>query len=324
MAEEFSPAPTRKNVAITGISGYIGSRLLAGLSKMPEIIQISGIVISNQTVTSKKLNFYQLDILEPLDGILKKNNIDTVIHLAFILRPTHKKKMADQVDVRGTINLLESCHKAKIKYLFYLSSHTVYGAFPDNPAPIKEGRKTRPLPGLQYSEDKVKVERLLLEFCKEHPETQLTILRVCPVIGVHAADTISTVMMKTPVMLRIRGYDPPMQFVQEDDLVELVTRLIVKPVPGIYNVASDGEIKYSEIAKLAGKKMLVFPEKLIHPLLSLSWKLHLQSQSPAIGIEFIKYPPLISTETLKNDVKFRFRYSSKEAVATYLIKAKNQ
>lgn len=323
MVEESNPATTQKKVAITGVSGYIGSRLLACLSKMPEITQIAGIDIKPPSIVSEKMNFHQKDILEPLDTILLENNMDTVIHLAFILRPTHQKKMAGQVNVGGTVNLLKSCQKANIKHLLYLSSHTAYGAFPDNPIPIKEDRKTRSLPGFQYSEDKVKVERLLLEFCKEHPETQVTILRVCPVIGVHAADSISAMMMKPPLMLRIRGYDPPMQFVQEDDLIELVTRLIVKPVPGIYNVANDGEVKYSEIAKLAGKKMLVLPEKLIRPLLALSWKLHLQSQSPAVGLEFIKYPPIVSIEALKNKLDFRFRYSSREAIATYLKKAKN-
>ena len=38
--------------------------------------------------------------------------------------------------------------------------------------------------------------------------------------------------------------------VHEDDLIELFATLITRPVPGIFNVANDGEIKYSEIAKL--------------------------------------------------------------------------
>jgi nucleoside-diphosphate-sugar epimerase len=109
-----------------------------------------------------------------------------------------------------------------------------------------------------------------------------------------------------------------MQFLHEDDLVEIIASLIGNPVSGTYNVANDGEIKYSEIAGLAGKRMMCFPDGLIHPLLDITWKLRWQSASPAAGLEFIKYPPLVSTEALKTRVNFRFRYSSRESIAALL------
>ena len=148
----------------------------------------------------------------------------------------------------------------------------------------------------------------------------MTILRTCPVIGPQAADTISTVMMNQPVMMRIRGYDPILQFAHEDDLVELLSKVVMERISGVYNVPINGEIKYSEIASLANKQMIVLPDAFIRPLLSLSWKLHLQNQSPAVGLEFIKYPPVVSTEALKKQTGFRFDHTSRESVAAYLGK----
>ncbi|MBN1189261.1 MAG: NAD-dependent epimerase/dehydratase family protein [Dehalococcoidales bacterium] len=306
------------NVLITGISGYIGQRLLAGLSSLPEIGLIAGTDIRQPSKSTAKLHFYERSILQPLEDILLENRIDRVVHLAFILKPTHRKKEAGQVDVAGTANLLEACRRAKVRHILYLSSHTVYGALADNPVPLKEDRPFRPPAGFQYAEDKAKAEKILLDFSLACPDIRLTVLRTCPVIGPHAADTISTVMMQMPCMMRLKGHDPPMQFVHEDDVVNLVQSLVVRPVPGVFNVAGSGEIRYSEIARLAGKRMIVIPEKMIRPLLALSWKLHLQSQSPPVGLNFIKYPPLVSTEALETRVNFRFRYSTREAVASFL------
>jgi len=309
---------TRLNIAITGISGYIGSRLADRLDMMPDIGQIIGMDTKQPAKVFPRLKFYRINILKPLNDILLENNIDSVVHLAFILRPTHQKKLASQVDIEGTESLLASCWRAGVKYMLYLSSHTVYGAYRDNPVPIIEKTRTHPLAGFQYSEDKARVEQLLLTYSQHHPEIQMAILRTCPVIGQHAANSISTAMMQPAVMIRIRGYDPPMQFVHENDLMDLMSRLILNHIPGIYNIAGDGVIKYSEIAKLAGKKMLILPEWFIRPLLKISWKLHLQNQSPQAGLEFIKYPPIVDTEAIKNRIKFQFQHTSREAVAAFL------
>ncbi len=307
-------------VLITGVSGYIGQRLLAGLTELPQISAIFGTDIRPPALSPAKLRFYRRSILEPLDDVLLDNRIESVVHLAFVLKPTHCKKEAGEVDVEGTVNLLEACRRAKIRQFLYLSSHTVYGAFPDNPPGLKEDHPLRPLPGFQYAEDKIKVEKLLREFSLSCPDVRLTILRTCPVIGPHASQTISTVMMQLPCMMRLRGWDPLMQFVHEDDVVDLVQSLVMRPIPGTFNVAGRGEIKYSEIARLSGKKMMVVPEGLVHPLLSLSWKLRLQKQSPPAGLEFIKYPPLVNTGALESRLDFRFRYSTREAVESFLTR----
>ncbi len=295
MKSNLRLADNKRNVYITGISGYIGRKLLENLSNLPEIGKITGTDIRPLSSSCTKLSFYRRGILEPPDDILNDNQIDTVIHLAFVVKPTHQKMMAGQVDIEGTRVLLEACRKTRVKFILYLSSHTVYGAYADNPSLITEEHPVHPLVGFQYAEDKVKVEKLLQDYGRENPGTGITILRVCPVIGRGAGGTISTVMMQQPVMLSLRGYDPPMQFVHEDDLVQLMQQMIVRPVPGIFNVAGEGTIKYSEIAGMTGKRRLVLPEGLVRPLLSLSWRLHLQNRSPPVGLEFIKYPPLVST-----------------------------
>jgi len=305
-------------VVVTGAAGYIGNHLLRRLSELPEVGTIIGIDIKASEFKSEKLVFYNRSILSPLKDIFNQNKVDILVHLAFVVKPSHQRELAAQIDITGTLNILEACLEAGLKHVYYLSSHTVYGAFSDNPIPITEACPVRPLPGFQYSEDKVMAEKTILDFCRAHPEVQATILRACPVIGTNAADSIATVMLQPPFVLRLKGYDPVMQFVHEDDLLDLLMVLIMKPVPGIYNVANDEGLRYSEIAKLASKRILVMPEKLIRPLLGLSWKVHLQSRSPPSGLELIKYPPVISTVALRKATGYRFTHTSKEAITAFL------
>lgn len=305
-------------MAITGISGYIGSRLLSRLAEIEVVERIVGIDIRPPAISSPKLKFYQQDIFEPLSDIFIENGADSAIHLAFVLKPTRDRAGTQQVDIGGSQNFLKACHEAKVEYILYSSSYTVYGAHPDNPVPLTEDSPPRPLFDFQYSWDKVEAEKIWRSFADSHKEMCVTILRGCPVVGPNAASSVAALMFKPPIMIGVCGYDPPMQFVHEHDIIELIVTLLSRRKAGIYNVAGDGEVRYSEVARLAGKRMLKLPEKLLHLLMGFSWALHLQDDSPTSGLEFIKYPPIVSTEKLKKETGFQFRYSSREAIASFV------
>jgi UDP-glucose 4-epimerase len=125
--------------------------------------------------------------------------------------------------------------------------------------------------------------------------------------------------MFKPIMIGVAGYDPPMQFVHEDDLVEIIMTFLSQRKGGIFNVAGDGEVRYSEVARLSGRQIIALPERLLHLLMSFSWALRLQNESPTSGLEFIKYPPLLSTEKLKREVGFQFSYSSGDALISLFV-----
>jgi UDP-glucose 4-epimerase len=311
------------NIAITGVSGYIGSRLLAYLEQVDDVKTIIGIDNRRPEVKSAKLKFYQHDVRRPFDRIFIKNAVETVVHLAFILRPTRDKALVRQVDIGGTTNLLDACRKAGAKHLVYLSSHTAYGAYKDNPVPLNEDCTLRPIPGFQYSHDKVEIERAMRDFTATGTKTTLTILRSCPVVGANAVGTATTIMFQPFVMVGVIGCAAPMQFVHEDDLVNIIGLCVKLKKGGIYNVAGDGVVQYSEVAHILKKKLLRLPGGLLKAVITFSWVTHLQSASPASGLEFIKYPPVVSTAKLKRELGYEFKYSSKEALtclADFMIK----
>jgi UDP-glucose 4-epimerase len=306
-----------KNIAITGISGYIGTRLLEYLERSENVQKIIGIDTAEPRRKPAKLKFYARDVREPFGDIFTENGVATAVHLAFILRPTRKTDQTRQIDVEGMKNLIEACRQARVKHILYLSSHTIYGAHRDNPMPLGEDAVPRPLTGFQYSRDKGEAERILRVYGASVSEVTVTILRSCPVIGPNAIGSTTTIMFQPLVMIGVSGYDPPMQFVHEDDLKRLLGELINREKGGLYNVAGEGVIKYSEVAGIMGKRLLKLPGRLLEAFISLAWAMHLQSASPASGLEFIKYPPVVNTEKLKRELGFRFQYSSKEALAAF-------
>ncbi len=311
-----------KSVAITGVSGYIGSRLFSHLDRLENVERIVGIDVKPPKDTSPKLKFYCQDVSKPLGNIFAENEVDRAIHLAFVAKPTHDRRGARQTDIGGSLNFLNACRQAQVKHILYLSSHTVYGAHPDNPILLKEDLPLRPMLDFQYSWDKAETEQIWRDFALSHEDCGVTILRSCLVIGPNAANSAAVLMFKPPVIIAVTGYDPPMQFVHEDDLIELITTLFGQKRAGIFNVAAEGELRYSEIARLLGRRMLALPESLLRPLMGFLWALHLQSESPTSGLEFIKYPPVVSTEKLNNETAFQFRFSSSEALLSYFPSGK--
>ncbi len=306
-----------KRVAITGISGYIGNQLLQRLEQQEEVESIIGIDLRAPSSASPKLKFYPRDIREPFADVFADNQVDTAVHLAFVVNPTHDYVGAHRINIEGARNFLDACQQASVECLFYLSSHTVYGPHPANPIPITEDSPLRPIRSFPYSCDKAEVERMFQDFMERHPDICVVIVRSCAVTGPKGGGAGLTILF-TPVMIRPIGYDPPWQFVHEDDLAELISTLLRQKQKGIFNVAGEGFLRYREMIKAVGKPSIALPAFLLSLLLTLSWQLHLQSRASVGGLEFIKYPIVVSTEKLRETTGFQFRYSSREALMSLL------
>ena len=79
-------------------------------------------------------------------------------------------------------------------------------------------------------------------------------------------------------------------------------------------MAGDGAIPYSQAARIASSRLLPLPVGLAYPLVGLTWKLGLQGDSPAIGLEYIRHPILLDTSKLTRATGFQFAHSSESAL----------
>ena len=311
------PIESPRVVAVTGAAGYIGQRLLAHLSAEPTVQHIVATDLRPLAETPPKVTFIQQDITQPLTDLFRDHGVEAVTHLAFVLRQGRRRQEAHRTNVEGTACLLQACHAVGVRRIVTLSSSTVYGPHPDNPALLTEEAPCRPPYAFQYAWDKAASERLIQEYAHEHRDTEVSILRACVVLGPQARNFITSALFK-PVLIGVRGYDPPLQLIHEEDMVDLLWRFVAEPHPGVYNVAAPGTVRWSELARMARRPLLWLPAAIAYPLTNLTWWLHLQNDSPAAGLGFIRYPWAVSTERLERETKHQFSHTAEEALESFL------
>ena len=124
------------NCIVTGGAGFIGSHLVDALIEEGHIV---GIIddMSNGAMENinSKAKFYLRDIRDELDDIFEEIKPDVIFHLAALARvqPSIKNPIKfDDVNTRGTLNLLEYCKKFGVNRFVFSSSSSVYGTPADS------------------------------------------------------------------------------------------------------------------------------------------------------------------------------------------------
>ena len=307
--------PARR-VAVTGAAGYVGTSLIKRLEREEAVEKVLALDIRHpEKPFGPKVLFQKHDVTAPLADTLAEHTIDSAVHLAFVMSP--RGGSAQRVNVAGTSRVLEACAQAGVGYLLYLSSTTVYGAHPDNPPQLTEESPIRPVKGFRYGEHKAAAEGLLRTFARRHSDVAVTVLRACPVMGPNADNFVSRAFSK-PFLVAVRGCDPPVQFLHEDDLADVMTTCLLQRASGVYNVAGDGALPWSEVASLSGRRLVTLPALLLYGLTALTWGLRLQSDSPACGLDFIRHPWTANTDKIRRELGVSPRHSTRDAWTAFV------
>ena len=300
-------------VAVTGASGYLGRVLVGRLAQCEGVERVLAIDIRPLTVdVAQNVVFVKRDVTESIADLLIEHRIEAVAHLAFVMQPDRNAARAIRVNVGGASSVLDACVAADVRHVLYMSSATVYGAHADNSPMLTEDAPLRPVRGFQYAEAKVSVEALLAEFAMQHPDVGVCVLRSCPVLGT-GADNFVAHNLGRRVLVAATGFDPPMQFLLDDDAAEILARCLLDGIAGTYNVGGSGSIRWSEMAEIAQRRLLRLPALLLYAATELSWRLRLQSSSPGSGLDFIRYPWIVSGERLEREYGLAARRSSLDA-----------
>ena len=218
-----------------------------------------------------KTTYQQGDILdrEAVDALVAQ--ADVVIHLAFIIMGSREESA--RINLEGTRNVFEATVAAeRPRRLVYTSSVAAYGYYSDNPVPLTEDVPTRGSPEHYYSAQKAACEALLTEITKDS-SLEVFILRPCIVAGPEApllADAMPWNQLPGPVRAVAKvvpGLKPvvpdpgfPLQLVHHDDVAEAIALAATAPAPpGAYNIAGDGVVTVSEVAKALGGRPVRVP-----------------------------------------------------------------
>ena len=306
-------------VAVTGASGYIGALLLQKLEDEGDLRKLVAIDINPPPLPIHNIAVYRHDVTEPFDELLESHRASTLVHLAFITeRGVNRREVTSnrEANLKTLQSVLNSCLRARIRHFVYLSSHTVYGAHPDNPVPLTDGAPLRPSPEFPYAYDKFLSEQMIQEFAEQHPDIKVTVLRPCVVLGPNADNNVTRAFFR-PWLVAVQDYNPPLQFLYEDDLARVLTIIIKRGIPGVFNVAGEGVVFYREVAEIIKSKLIELPAFLGYPLVQLTWRLRLQRYSTAAGLDQVRYPIVLSTSKLRHTTGYRFWHTSRDALESF-------
>ena len=301
-----------RNFLITGIGGYYGGSLLRHFSETPPG-KIIGIDIKKPAGRYPFLDFRGTDIRDPgVREILEREKIDTVLHLAFATNIFSPDKKIRDVNIAGTRNMLDSSVAAGVKKFVLCSSSTAYGAFPDNEEFMGEDVPIRAMPSLFYTRDKFDIENMLNEYRAKHRDMKFVVIRPSVITG-RSIHPIFLFLLKTLYFMpSVAGHNPLLQFVHEDDLCRATALLMTSNCEGIYNVTGDGGVTYMDMLRQCGKRPVPLPRGFM--LRSARQFERLGLIAPFAGaVDLISYPWTVSSDKLKKDFGFTFKYDSRTA-----------
>jgi len=298
---------------ITGGSGYIGSRLVDLLSRREDTERIVICDLVPPRGYKPKTEFKRLDVRdgEAVRSLLERARPDALVHLAFILNPSHDEQLMYDVDVNGTHNVLAAASKAGTQQVLVTSSASAYGAFPDNPEPLTEDDPVRGVSTFSYARDKTESDRLCQLWAATHPERTMTIVRPCIVFGPNADNYFVRLWTKQPFAVDVGQLDNTIQFVHEDDLVEAVTVLLLGRHAGVFNLAGDGLMTQRECVELVDIPIRRMPMRAYRALARALWRARL-SEAPPGAVEFGLHPWIVSTDKLTKVTGWRPRHTCRE------------
>ncbi len=251
-------------VLVTGVAGTFAarvSRTLAELGESAGIDRVVGIDTRPPDGDLGGVKFVRADIRTPVVGkVMAVEDVDVVVHLD--VNPSEMARGGTGVKERnviGTMQLLAACQRsAQVSKLVLGSTTAVYGTSPRDPALFTES--TAPQGGIRsgFPKDAVEVESYVRGFSRRRPDVLITILRLAQVLHPDIETPLRN-YFANPMLPSVLGFDPRLQFTHLDDALAVFTESVLSDRPGTFNVAGEGVLLLSQVARRLGRPTIPLP-----------------------------------------------------------------
>ena len=308
-----------RRVLVTGLATFWGGRLAQALEADPDVEVIIGLDTREPQLQLERTEYVRSDEnYSILSRIVKATGIDTIAHTFLVVDSTQmSSRTMHEINVIGTMNLLAAASVAgsTVRTIAVKSSALVYGSNPKDPYIFRETDRRSSSPKSRVERNLLEVESYVRDFARDNPHVSLSLLRFSNVIGPDLTTPL-TRALQLPLVPKVAGYDPRFQLVYEDDVVAAMLFALERRIAGIFNVAADGQLPWSEIMAIAGKRGIPMPPLGLEMATSPLRRLGLVDFAPEL-VELLKYGRGIDNQRFKN-AGFEYRYTTAGAVEAFV------
>ena len=311
-------------VAITGVNGVPGARLLR---RLEEDDQVRSIVLLDRHAPALPLRKGVAVVVDltstfadaAIAEALARERVEVVVHAAFHAAPVRALDAAHELEVIGTRALLHAiAHDVRqggtVEQLVVLGTTMSYGALPDNPQYLSEDAPLRGGEGYPFVADKIAAEREVATF-RRRTGLPTTVLRAAWTVG--APSTLAAQILAPIAVPAVLGADPLVQVVHVDDLVDAAWLACHAGRDGTFNIAADGVLPLSTVIKLVGRLRAAAPDIVLRRALQALWIAGV-GIVPGAHASFLRETFVADPVCAADVLGFRARYAIRDALGHHV------
>ena len=285
-------------IAVTGASGVLGRGLAARLLNQGH--DVVGIARHRTQSWSSAAGFVEADIRDPAAVKRSVAGADVVVHCAWARSPGPDDRISRQINIGGTLNVLEGMAETGTARIVFPSSAHVYGG---GDAPRAESDAMAPVSvdGLH----KARVEEMLAA-----SDAESVAVRCALILG-RGVDNWVRRLLALPAFPD-GAADRLVQVVHLDDALRLLVRAVLDSEidSGAVNLAASDALTFRRIAAALGRPLV--------PLGSAPAPLRGRMRSLA-ELELVRSAPLMDTSRLRDEWGFQPAWNSGECVDDFAL-----
>lgn len=261
-----------KKITVTGGAGFIGTNLCEYLVEEGyEVHAIDNLSAGDKTRLPEEVVFHELDVRET-DSVAKITaDSKAVIHLAAepsVQFSIENPKETHDVNVNGTLSVLEAARKSEVKRVIFASSSAVYG----NTEVLPHSTSMETSPENPYALSKLAGEQLMRMWCDLYGLETVS-FRFFNVYGPHF-DPNGAYAAVIGKFLALKKEDKPYtitgdgeqtrDFVHVKDLSKLITKAAISDKVGkgeVFNGGTGESTSVNDLADMLGGEKTYLPER---------------------------------------------------------------
>ena len=313
-------------IVVTGATGNVGTSVVSALASDARVSEIVGLARRRPRLQSPRTTWVEADIVTaPLTELFR--GADTVIHLAWLIQPSHDAAKLEAVNVDGTRRVFEAAAAAGVGALVHASSIGAYSRGPDDRA-VDESWPTEGTPTSFYARHKAAAERLLDAIEAAHPELRVVRLRPALIFKREAASEIRRLfagpllpsplvrpgllpLLPLPAGLRV-------QAVHSADVGEAYLLAATdERAQGAYNVAADPVLDAGTLGRALDARPMRLPVRAVRAAADLTWRMRLQPTPPG-WLDMGMAVPVMDTGRIRRELGWTPRHSADDALLELL------